>query len=107
MRRIGRLCTPHREVALEAIRSIWYHSPAAFDLPEGMSTPERVHAHREGKIGLGGVLASLPVLWVNHPGRSADAVYKPLQLAVAAECGLRVPRTMISNSAAAAHPFCR
>ena len=101
----GRLCTPHRQVALEDIRSIWHRSPAAFDLPVGMSTPERVHAHREGKIGLGGVLASLPVLWANHPGRSADAVYKPLQLAVAAGCGLRVPRTLISNSAAAAHRF--
>jgi len=75
------------------------------DPPVGMSTPERVHAHREGRIGLGGVLASLPVLWVNHPGRSADAVYKPLQLAVAAGCGLRVPRTLISNSTAAAHRF--
>lgn len=70
-----------------------------------MSGPERVHAHREAKVGLGGVLGSLPVLWVNHPGRSADAAYKPAQLATAAGCGLRVPRTLVSNCPAAVRRF--
>lgn len=102
---VGRLRTEHRELPLEAIRSIWYRSPATFALPDGMSGPERLHAHREAKVGLGGVLGSLPALWVNHPGRSADAMYKPTQLATAAGCGLRVPRTLVSNSPAAARRF--
>lgn len=101
----GHLRAEHRGVRLEDIRSIWYRSPSTFALPDGMSGPERVHAHREGKVGLGGVLGSLPVLWVNHPARSADAVYKPAQLATAAECGLRVPRTLVSNSSAGARRF--
>ena len=89
---LHRRARPHRR----------HRSPATFDLPVGMSTPERVHAHREGKIGLGGVLASLPVLWANHPGRSADAVYKPLQLAVAA--GGRVSSSSARRCRAARPP---
>lgn len=55
------------------------------------------------------MLWSLPALWVNHPARQAD-LYKPLQLAVAARCGLTVPDTLTTNrpervqAFAAAHP---
>ena len=58
----------------------------------------------EAKFGLGGTLASLDVLWVNHPNRAA-AAYKPLQLATAARCGLRVPNTLITNEPAAVRRF--
>ncbi|OLT22004.1 hypothetical protein BJF78_33465 [Pseudonocardia sp. CNS-139] len=43
------------------------------------------------------MLAALPVLWVNHPSRLADAAYKPVQLALAHECGLRVPDTVVTS----------
>jgi len=102
---VGQLRTAHRVVDLHAIRSIWYRSPATFALPAGMSGPERGHAHREAKVGVGGVLSSLPVLWVNHPARAADAVYKPAQLVAAASCGLHVPRTLVSNCPATARRF--
>lgn len=59
----------------------------------------------EAKLGLGGVLASLPVRWVNHPNRSADASYKPVQLAVAARCGLDAPETLITNRADSVRRF--
>ncbi|WP_236075814.1 hypothetical protein [Streptomyces coffeae] len=39
------------------------------------------------------------------PWQAADAEYKPLQLRVAAEAGLRVPRTLITNDPKAAHDF--
>lgn len=42
---------------------------------------------------------SLPVRWCNQPGRSADAAYKPGQLAAFRACGLKVPRTQITNRA--------
>lgn len=102
---VGELRTPHRSVALEALRSAWYRSPAAFEFPAGMSRAEREHAAREAKLGFGGVLSSLPVRWVNHPSRAADAVYKPAQLAVAARCGLTVARTLISNEPCAVRRF--
>ncbi|MFY9807319.1 MAG: RimK domain-containing protein, partial [Pseudonocardiaceae bacterium] len=49
------------------------------------------------KLGLGGVLSSLPVKWINHPSRNADAAYKPVQLVTAARCGLIVTDTLVTN----------
>jgi ATP-grasp ribosomal peptide maturase len=97
----GELRTDHRRVDLEDISSIWYRGPGAFCFAEGMTDVERAYAHREARLGLGGVLASLDVGWVNHPNRSADAIYKPLQLATAARCGLTIVPTVVTNSAEA------
>lgn len=102
---VGRLATAHREVALEELRSIWYRSPSAFEFPSTMSATERRHAQHEAKLGLGGVLAGLPVLWVNHPSRHADAGYKPRQLVAAARAGLGVLPTLVTNEAAAVSRF--
>lgn len=101
----GTLRTKHRTVDLGAIRSIWYRSPGAFSFVDSMTDVERAYAHREARLGLGGVLASLDTLWVNHPNRSADSVYKPLQLAVAARCGLTTMATAITNSPDAVRCF--
>ncbi|MGH3713438.1 MAG: ATP-grasp ribosomal peptide maturase [Micromonosporaceae bacterium] len=98
------LRTRHREVEFVGLRSIWYRSPTAFAFADGLSGPERRHAAMEAKLGLGGVLWSLPVLWVNHPGRQAD-LYKPVQLSVAQRCGLAVPRTLITNDPDAVRRF--
>lgn len=101
----GLLRSPHRTVELSGIRSIWCRHPGAFSFPEGMTEVERAYAHREARLGLGGVLASLDTLWVNHPNRSADAAYKPLQLATAARCGLTTTATVITNSPDAVRRF--
>jgi ATP-grasp ribosomal peptide maturase len=93
----GALTVRGRTVALGEIQSIWYRSPCAFRFPDELSAVERQWASNEAKIGLGGVLSSLPVLWVNHPARQADAAVKPVQLVVAARCGLAVPDTLITN----------
>jgi glutathione synthase/RimK-type ligase-like ATP-grasp enzyme len=45
------------------------------------------------------LVMSLAVRWCNHPGKSADAAYKPTQLAAFRDCGLTVPRTLITNRA--------
>ncbi len=101
----GRLATPHRVVELEGVRSILYRTPSTFQFPTTLSQAERQHAHNEAKLGLGGVLASLPTLWINHPSRQADAAYKPVQLAAAVECGLKVPDTLVTNTADAVRNF--
>ena len=100
----GQFTTRHRQVELGGIRSIWYRHPTAFAFPDGMSGAERRHAAYEAKFGLGGVLWSLPVLWVNHPARQAD-LYKPTQLAVAARLGLAVPDTLVTNRPDAVRRF--
>jgi ATP-grasp ribosomal peptide maturase len=101
----GVLRTPHRRVALADLRSVWYRRPSPFSFPTAMSGPERQHAAWEAKFGLGGVLTSLPVLWVNHPSRESDACYKPRQLATAAQCGLAVPQTLVTNDPQAVRSF--
>lgn len=101
----GCLLTDHHRVDLDDIRSIWYRDPTAFDFPANLSQSERRFAFREARLGLGGVLASLDTLWVNHPNRASDAIYKPLQLTTAARCGLAVPRTLVTNDATAIRRF--
>ena len=102
----GHLRTEHHAVNLASIQAIWVRSPSLFRMPQGMSAVEADYARREAKIGLAGVLLALPdVLWVNRPDLAATAAYKPLQYALAARCGLPVPRTLISNSPSAVSRF--
>jgi glutathione synthase/RimK-type ligase-like ATP-grasp enzyme len=51
------------------------------------------------------VLPALPCRWLPPPGKAADAEYKPLQLRIAAESELKVPRTLITNEPRAATRF--
>src|SRR5262245_9631444 len=91
----GVLTTPRGRMNLERVHAVWYRSPEAYRMLPELSPAEARHARVEAKYGLGGVLASLPVLWCNHPSRVADADYKPVQLAHAALAGLTVPDTLI------------
>ncbi len=100
----GRLCAPGRDVELEGLRSVWYRSPTTFQFSSELSSAERQHAFLEAKYGFGGVLSSLPVLWVNHPARAA-AASKPVQLFTAARCGLTVADTLITNEPSAVRRF--
>ena len=86
----GSLRTPGRVVRLEKIRSVWYRSPTAFRFPAALSGAKRHHAFMEAKFGLGGVLSSLPVLWVNHPARVA-AAYSPSSSRQLPAAGSRCP----------------
>lgn len=97
----GVLRAEHRSVRLGDIRSIWYRDPGAFRFPPTMTPVERSFAFAETRLGIGGVLATLDALWVNFPNRACDAMYKPVQLATAARCGLGVARTLVTNDAAA------
>ena len=102
----GHLRTERLEVDLATVRSVWVRMPSSFRMPEGMSAAERDFAKREAKLGVGGVLLALPdVLWVNRPDLAATAVYRPVQWAAAARCGLTVPRTLVSNDPAAVSRF--
>ena len=101
----GSLTTPHRTVDLDAIKSVLFRGPTGFTFETGMSAAELRHVRMEARLGLGGVLSSLPVVWCNHPARQADAGYKPWQLAVAAQCGFSVPSTAVTNDPKAAHRF--
>jgi ATP-grasp ribosomal peptide maturase len=102
----GTLVTDHRSVELASIRSVFYRDPAAFRFPPELTEVERAYAHREARLGFGGVLASLAgVRWVNNPNRAADSMYKPVQLATAVACGLHVLPTLVTNAEQAVRRF--
>ncbi|OLT20422.1 hypothetical protein BJF78_35525 [Pseudonocardia sp. CNS-139] len=104
----GTLWTEHHTVDLSEVRSVWVRTPSAYSFSEEMSAAERDFARREAKIGVGGALMALPgVLWVNRPDMAATAVYRPLQWQVAARCGLRVPRTLVTNDGGAVERFAK
>ncbi|HEV2089025.1 MAG TPA: ATP-grasp ribosomal peptide maturase [Cryptosporangiaceae bacterium] len=89
---------------LDALCGAYYRRPSAFVFPPGMTEHELGWANLEARIGLGGVLATVPH-WLNHPSRIGFAEYKPIQLAAAAAAGLDTPRTLITNDPADARRF--
>jgi hypothetical protein len=94
----GELVTADSTVLdLESIDAVYYRRPTRFRLPDHLSPADRRFAEAEAHRGLGGLLVALPTRWVSHPARIADAEAKPVQLQLAAACGFRLPRTLISN----------
>lgn len=101
----GSLNLAGHAVPLDEIQAIYYRRPTSFRFPDHLSSEQQRFARAEARRGLGGLLLTLPVRWVSHPSRVADAEFKPLQLHLAAACGLRVPCTLITNDAARARSF--
>lgn len=101
----GTLRNDRRTLDLASVRSVYYRRPTRPKFPESMSPEARKVAETEARWGFGGLLSALPCRWLPPPGKAADAEYKPLQLRVAAEAGLSVPRTLITNDPNSARDF--
>jgi hypothetical protein len=112
----ARLDTPHggwrgeivmdgQTLRLTEVTAVYYRKPRDFDLPVGLSGPERRFSHAQARVGLGGVLASLPVRWLSHPSALADAEYKPRQLVLLRQAGLVIPPILLTNDPAAVRAF--
>ena len=101
----GTLRTDHRTLRLETVRSVYFRRPRRPQVRPGMSPEARKVAEREARLGFGGLLVALPCPWLSPPGKAADAEHKPLQLRVAVDAGLSVPRTLITNDPEAARDF--
>ncbi len=101
----GHLTRDGERLDLAEVRSVFLRRPRPFEVPAHLTVAERWHAATESRYGLGGVLMSLPVPYVNHPSRSADAAYKPRQLRDLRTCGLTTPPTLITNSPDAVREF--
>ncbi|MGH3754921.1 MAG: ATP-grasp ribosomal peptide maturase [Pseudonocardiaceae bacterium] len=100
----GCLRTAERCVELGDIQSVWYRWRSTFVLSPQLSPQDRRHAEREACTGFDGVVCSLDARHVNHPHRVA-ALPKPVELRLAARCGLDVPQTVISNSSRQVRAF--
>lgn len=97
--RPGWLAVDGGRVDLASVRSVYRRHPARFGFPEQMSDPERRFATLESLAGIGGLLTAQPWRWLDAPGAVADAAYKPRQLRVAVDSGLRVPRSLVTTVA--------
>ncbi|TCC47965.1 ATP-grasp ribosomal peptide maturase [Kribbella capetownensis] len=97
--------TAERSIDLQTISSVWWRRPAEFSVPGVWPDEARAFAVSEARVGVLGVLGSLPVRWINHPAKDSAANYKPVQLAVAARAGLDVPRTIITSDPDHAREF--
>lgn len=102
----GSIRLPEREIPLKELGCAWYRRPSRFEFGENLSPEERRWAQAEARLGVGGVLATLP-RWLNHPSDMARAAYKPLQLQTAAAVGFTVPPTLITNDPDAARLFAK
>ncbi|WP_370152277.1 MvdC/MvdD family ATP grasp protein [Streptacidiphilus sp. EB129] len=102
---LGTLAGPLRGLDLSDLRAVWWRKPTAFRWAATMGASEQRFATSQAKRSIIGVLGSLSrVLWVNRPERNADCT-KPAQLTAAAEAGLAVPPTLITNDPQAVRPF--
>jgi len=93
---------------LGEVRSIWlrrHHIAAA--LPTDMDAQLRAGAVAESRAALFGLLGSLDAFWMDPLPVIRWAGQKPLQLKLAQELGLLVPRTLITNDPDRAREFAR
>ncbi|MFD9904045.1 ATP-grasp ribosomal peptide maturase [Streptomyces sp. NPDC059063] len=103
----GRLRTPSREVELDEVAAVYYRRPTPYaDRYRHLPPQQRNFAAAEARHGLGGVLNSLHgATYVNHPAAVTRADFKPAQLTCAAELGLAIPPTLVTNDVEAARKF--
>ncbi|MFI8194857.1 ATP-grasp ribosomal peptide maturase [Streptomyces sp. NPDC085946] len=103
----GRLRTASREVALGKVASVYYRRPTPYTARyRHFPVQQRDFAAAEARHGLSGVLNHLHgVRYVNHPDGVTAADFKPGQLQTAAQLGLAIPPTLITNDVEAARKF--
>lgn len=101
----GALRGQHRDLLLEDITAVYYRRPTPYRLHPSLMEEAAGWAYEEARHGVGGILASLPCRWVNHPHHNEIAGHAPHALAVARRCGLAVPRTLITNDPVRAREF--
>jgi glutathione synthase/RimK-type ligase-like ATP-grasp enzyme len=92
-------------IDLAGARAFWWRRPRFPDLTEIRNADARTFAANEWQEALGGLWQLLGGRWMNPPVHDEVASRKAFQLRVAAECGLRVPRTLITSDPAAALEF--
>ncbi|MGH3428593.1 MAG: MvdC/MvdD family ATP grasp protein, partial [Mycobacteriales bacterium] len=103
----GRLSDGRRDVPLSDIMAVYWGRPASFRMPAHLDGQHRRFAVAEARQGLGGLISSLTVPFVNHPSRVADAELKMAQIQTAAHLGLAVPPTLVTSIGPEARAFAR
>ncbi|MFF9646570.1 ATP-grasp ribosomal peptide maturase [Kitasatospora aureofaciens] len=102
---LGELATGTRAVQLEEVRAVYYRRPGLPQISSAVDPAYREWAQGQALVAMVQVLGALPVVWVHHPDVYRASAHKPGQLAAASAAGLRVPRTLITNSLARARDW--
>lgn len=95
------------EVDLADVRSVWWRRPLPYTVDPDLEASAASFAFTESHEAISGMWHSLGASWVNPPASDEVAHHKPVQLARAAEVGLAVPATVITNDPDAAREFVR
>ncbi|WP_327086975.1 ATP-grasp ribosomal peptide maturase [Nonomuraea sp. NBC_01738] len=101
----GRMSTPSREVVLGEVGAVYYRRPSPWrsDLADSQA---RQFVITEARHGLSGLLRTLPrCRYVNHPAATERADFKVAQLEVAAQVGMKIPKTLVTNDPEVARKF--
>ncbi|WP_030786116.1 ATP-grasp ribosomal peptide maturase [Streptomyces sp. NRRL S-920] len=103
----GRLRTASREVELGEVAAVYYRRPTPYvSRFAHLPGQQRDFATAEARHGLGGVLNQLHgAMYVNHPSAVTAADFKPTQLQQAAQLGLTIPPTLVTNDVEQAREF--
>ncbi|MCU8591774.1 ATP-grasp ribosomal peptide maturase [Streptomyces sp. A13(2022)] len=103
----GRLRTASREVELREVAAVYYRRPTPYSTRYGhLPAQQRDFAVAEARHGLSGVLNHLHgAFYVNHPAAVTSADFKPAQLQQAAQLGLTIPATLVTNDIERARKF--
>lgn len=94
-----------RDIDLDELDVIWWRRPRPYTLDARLDPSVAAFAYSECHEAVSGMWHSLRARWVNPPAADEIAHHKPLQLALARELGLRVPRTLITNDPKSARTF--
>lgn len=92
-------------IHLDECRVGWWRRPQSFTLQPELEPKAVSFTYTECHEALAGLWAALNIKWINPPTLDEVAHHKPYQLAVAAEVGFPIPKTVITNSPDAARRF--
>lgn len=87
----------NKEKGLDEIISIWNRRPDPPKPPASVPAQSQSFAAKESDATLQSVFRSLDKFWVNHPDKNLAASHKLPQLLTAAEYGLLIPDTLVTN----------
>lgn len=93
-------------VALQDISSVWWRRPKPHEISPALSNRDDWQfAYGECAAAMSGLFSAIDAFWINEPLRDEKAAQKLYQLKLARLCGLRPPRTCITNDPDAAGLF--
>jgi len=86
------------------VGSVW-NRRTLFRRDPDLTPDEAEFAEMESREVMAGLYRMTEAFWVNHPDKIRRAESKPDHMKIAAELGLQIPRTLLTNSADAARAF--